>query len=60
MAVVDPAGVVEGAASRGDPVVRRVLELFHLTLQMALPALGFLVAVAIPGFVYRNRRGLRA
>lgn len=38
--MVDPAGVVEGAASRGDPVVRRVLELFHLTLQMALPALG--------------------
>lgn len=38
---------------------RRIIGV-HAFLQMALPALGFLVAVAIPGFVYRNRRGLRA
>lgn len=38
---------------------RRIIGI-HAFLQMALPALGFLVAVAVPGFVYRNRRGLRA
>lgn len=38
---------------------RRIIGAYAV-LQMALPALGFALALAVPALLYRNRRGLRA
>jgi putative thiamine transport system permease protein len=43
-------------ASGGD---RRVIGIYALA-QMALPFIAFSLAISIPAFIYRHRRGMRA